>query len=262
MTNLIFIHGVNEQKTGYSRKFFELIIGNYKKILEKKGVSKKEIEDRALGLVQRELLWADVTTDLTSRYLNLEYGQKKRPLLCRLIAPKIDPLVIQMLYYLKDKGDKNSGMMSILGKVDAKFKEYHSGDTKDCIIIAHSLGSVIAFDYMFGFRKYRLDPAVNVKAFITIGSPIPLFTSAMGYADSEVKLPVNIKRWMNILDRDDGVARYCQPFFKNIDIREIEVSTSKNILKTHGAYWRHKQTAKKIAEIIIGVEGYGAASNF
>ena len=250
MTNLIFIHGVNQQVTGYSRGFYNLILKNYKSILKRRGCERKEIDEKASQLVQKELLWADVTTDLTNRYLTFEFGPKKKSFLCNLIAPGIDPVVIQILYYVKDKGDKNSGVMNILGRVDNKFKEYQKDGMKDCIIIAHSLGSVIAFDYVFGFRKYKLDPSVNVKAFITMGSPIPIFTTSMGHIESDLKLPANVSQWVNILDKDDAIARYCAPFFKNIDIREIEVNTGINPIKSHGFYWQSKPTAKKIAEII------------
>ncbi|MCM8796511.1 MAG: hypothetical protein NC923_01305 [Candidatus Omnitrophica bacterium] len=196
--------------------------------------------------MQKELLWADVTTDLTNRCLTFEFGPKKKPFWCNLIAPGIDPVVIQILYYVKDKGDKYSGAMNILERVDNKFKEYHKEGMKGCIIVAHSLGSVIAFDYIFGFRKYRLDASVTVKAFISLGSPIPIFTSSMGHVDSDLRLPPNIKRWVNILDKDDAIARYCKPFFKHIDIEEIEVNTGMNQIKCHGSYWQSKPTAKRI----------------
>lgn len=254
MINLIFIHGVNEQITGYSREFYNLILKNYKYILLKSGYKKEDTEEKALQLIHRELLWADTTTELTTRYLNFEFGPKKRSFLCNLIVPKVDPLIIQILFYVKDKGDRDTGAMDILERVDNKFKEYQKEGLKNCIIIAHSLGSVIAFDYIFGFRKYKLDPSVTVRAFVSLGSPIPIFTSSMGHVDSDLKLPNNIDQWINILDKDDAVARYCKPFFKNIDIREIEVSTGMHPIKCHGFYWQSKPTAKKIAEIISEIE--------
>ena len=64
---------------------------------------------------------------------------------------KIDPLALQIMYYIKDKGDKASGEMGILEKGDKVFKSI-AHEAKDTIIAAHSLGSVIAFDYLFGFR--------------------------------------------------------------------------------------------------------------
>lgn len=248
--DLIFIHGVNQQTTGYSREFFNLILSNYKGILKKKGYGQEEIEKKSSDLVQKELLWADVTTDLTNRYLTFEFGPKNRSFICKFITPAIDPIVIQILYYVKDKGNKDSGAMGILSRVGAKFKAYQDAGMKECIVVAHSLGSVIAFDYLFGFRKYMLDAGITIKAFITLGSPIPIFTASMGYIESGLKLPTNVKRWVNILDKDDAIARYCRPFFKNIDIDEIEVNTGLNPIKSHGYYWQSRPTAKHIAKVI------------
>jgi len=253
MTNLIFIHGINEQTSGYSRGLYNMILKYYKAALLKKGLKEKEARERAMALIPRELLWADVTTDITTRYLTLQYGPKNKSLLCRMLTPKIDPLVMQILFYVKDKGDKKTGEMGILERVDRKFMEYQKEGLKDCVIVAHSLGSVIAFDYIFGFRKYKLPRSVVVKSFISFGSPIPIFISSMGHVDSDLKLPENVHQWVNILDKDDAVARFCAPFFKNIDIREIEVNTGMNPIKSHCYYWQSVPTARKIAEIISDI---------
>ena len=119
MINLIFIHGINYQTNGYSNWLFQNILEAYGKILRQKGVAENEIEQKKAQFVQKEILWADVTTDLTNRYLNLEYelyGKKKG--LWNWASKKIDPLVLQIMYYIKDKGDKASGAMGILEKID------------------------------------------------------------------------------------------------------------------------------------------------
>ena len=95
-----------------------------------------------------------------------------------------------------------------------------------------------------------LDAKGSVKTFVTMGSPIPIFTASMGYIESELKLPANVKQWVNILDKDDAIARYCRPYFKNIDIREIEVNTGSNPIKSHGYYWYSKPTARIVAKMI------------
>ena len=134
--------------------------------------------------------------------------------------------------------------------------DFVPGQNKNAVIIAHSLGSVIAFDYVFCFRdKCRLDKDITIKSFITLGSPIPLFTSAMGHPDSDLQLPPNVKKWVNILSPKDGIARYARPFFKNIPIEEHEVFTGFFPLQAHAGYWKNKQTASLIAdEVLIALE--------
>ncbi|MBU4305654.1 MAG: hypothetical protein KJ893_08590 [Candidatus Omnitrophica bacterium] len=250
MTNIIFIHGINYQTTGYSNWLFQNIISQYGKILKHKGITEDEIEQKKAQFVQKEILWADVTTDLTNRYLNLEYelyGKKKG--FWNWASKKIDPLALQIMYYIKDKGDKASGEMGILEKIDKSFKAI-TQERKDTIVVAHSLGSVIAFDYLFGFRKHSLSQDTNVLSFITLGSPIPIFTSAMGHVESDLTLPANVKTWYNLYDNEDGIARRCKPFFFKIDVRDESVSTGFFPISAHVKYWRSKQTACKIAKIL------------
>jgi pimeloyl-ACP methyl ester carboxylesterase len=154
------------------------------------------------------------------------------------------------MYYIKDKGDKASGVMGILAEIDRKIR-FITQDIKECLIIAHSLGSVIAFDYLFGFRKYRFPEDVLVQAYISMGSPIPIFTSSMGHVDSELSLPANIKHWYNIYEQEDAIARRCAPFFKNIPVKDLQVNTGLLPLSAHARYWKNKQTAEAIAKILI-----------
>ena len=139
--------------------------------------------------------------------------------------------------------------MGILDKVDKAFKSI-TQETKDTIIVAHSLGSVIAFDYLFGFRKHSLPQDINVLSFITLGSPIPIFISAMGHVESDLTLPANIKSWYNIFDNEDGIARRCKPFFSKIDVKDTSVRTGFFPISAHVKYWQNKQTASKIAKIL------------
>ena len=250
MINIIFIHGINYQTTGYSNWLFQNILSLYGEILNRKGIAKNEIEQKKAQFLQKEILWADVTTDLTNRYLNLEYelyGKKKG--LWNWASKKIDPLALQIMYYIKDKGDKASGEMGILEKIDKSFKAI-TQETKETIIVAHSLGSVIAFDYLFGFRKYSLSQDTKVLSFITLGSPIPLFISAMGHVESDLTLPKNVKSWYNLYDNEDGIARRCKPFFSKIDVQDTSVQTGFFPISAHVKYWQNKQTAFKIAKIL------------
>lgn len=252
MTNLIFIHGVNYQVTGFSNVLYQNILKLYIKGLIKNNISTTEAQDKAQGLIQKEILWADVTTDLTNQYLTWQFSISKRHSFWNFIPKKIDPLVIQILNYVKDKGDKETGLMNILKAVNDAIESACSNNLDNVIIIAHSLGSVIAYDYVFGFRKYKLNPNINVEALITLGSPIPIFTSAMGHVENLITLPLNVKRWINILDPDDGVARYCKRYFTKINnLEDIEINTGWNPLNSHLNYWNSIRVARFIADKLI-----------
>jgi hypothetical protein len=255
---IVFIHGIDNQSTNYSSSLYKKILNKCSQILAAKGFDKNMIKNTLSKTVQHEILWANITTDLTNRYMQLQYAEKSH-FFWGFTKKPIDPLVIQIMQYIKDKGDKKNGHMSVLRKIHNDFKniietqDIGIDDTSktNLIIVAHSLGSVIAFDYVMGFRKdyclNNLDKEISLDCFITMGSPIPLFTTAMGHPDSDMLLPYYIKKWTNILSPRDAVARYIQPFFRNIKIHENEVSTGFFPLKAHTGYWKDDLTAEIIA---------------
>jgi hypothetical protein len=245
---LIFVHGVAAQNTNYSAGLYDKILTQLRPHLPTDAV------------VDHEILWANFTTDLTNRYLQLAYPTT--PWFWGKVTRPLDPLMIQIMEYIKDKGDKGTGLENILAGVDGEFKRIfgytdigqdpapHEGH--NAIIVAHSLGSVIAFDYVMGFRKtHALSHRVRLHSFITMGSPIPIFTSAMGHPDSDLHLPPNVGRWVNIRSPRDGIARPIPPFFRNIPIEEHLVSTKFTPLAAHAAYWKDPATAKIIAAEVL-----------
>lgn len=268
LTNLkiIFIHGVDDQPTNYSSKLFKKIISACKTILTAQGFDETAIHNILTKSVQHEVMWAQITTDLTNRYLQLEY-EKHPHLFWDILKKPIDPLAIQIMQYIKDKGNRVGGQMNILREIHNDMKNIFSWEDlgedsslkNNSIIVAHSLGSVIAFDYIMGFRKEyslsNLKKHITLNSFITMGSPIPIFTTAMGHPDSDLRLPDFVKKWINILSVRDGIARYIQPFFRNIPIQEYEVSTGFFPIQAHTGYWKDDLTAEIIALEVLEALG-------
>jgi hypothetical protein len=257
---LIFIHGISAQNTNYAQGLFDKVIRSCRRQLLASGRPKVEVEAILRSVVSHEILWANFTTDLTNRYDQLAYPTT--PLFWGKLTRPIDPLMIQIMEYIKDKGDRSSGVMNILAGVDQEVKRIfgyedigqdpapHEGH--NAIIIAHSLGSVIAFDYIFGFRKpHELNHSIKLRSFITMGSPLPIFTSAMGHPDSDLVLPHNVDRWVNIRSPRDGVARPMQAFFRDIPIEEHLVTTRFLPIPAHTAYWTDIVTADIIAAQVL-----------
>ncbi|RKY36633.1 MAG: hypothetical protein DRP78_03180, partial [Candidatus Omnitrophota bacterium] len=70
MISFVFIHGVSQQTTGYSNLLFQNILLSYRNLLKRqKNFSKDQIQAQTAQFIQKEILWADITTDLTNRYL-------------------------------------------------------------------------------------------------------------------------------------------------------------------------------------------------
>lgn len=81
------------------------------------------------------------------------------------------------------------------------------GIAPDCrVLVGHSLGSVIAFEYL------RRHPEHYVDLFLTVGSPLGLRMVRSGMPDAswgastDSGVPANVARWVNIRDPRDPVT--------------------------------------------------------
>ncbi len=79
------------------------------------------------------------------------------------------------------------------------------------MVIAHSMGSIIAYDVLRDIG--RENPAFQVAHFVTIGSPLGLGTvkaniyKERAYSSVRLRTPTIVtQRWVNYADRDDLVA--------------------------------------------------------
>ena len=118
-----------------------------------------------------------------------------------------------------------------------------TADTR--VVVAHSLGSVVAYEYLAAHPDKRVD------LLVTLGSPLGLRTivydrlSARGF-------PSSVDRWVNVVDRDDLVA--CEwdldPVFGEGERRVTNVATLDNGARPHDArfYLSKAQTGGPVLE--------------
>ncbi len=99
----------------------------------------------------------------------------------------------QVRRYLLDPAIKTEADARVAGKV-----------TPDCrVIVAHSLGSVVAFDYL------RQHPDRHLGLLVTLGSPLGLNVIRRLMPDAKYgsdHLPPNLTAWVNVRDPRDPVA--------------------------------------------------------
>jgi len=72
---------------------------------------------------------------------------------------------------------------------------------KPCVVIGHSLGSVVAYNILRTDRR-----ALNVRAYITVGSPLAI--RAIRDQLRPIGFPASVKSWYNAFDPKDVVALY------------------------------------------------------
>jgi len=144
--------------------------------------------------------------------------------------------------------------MKILERLHAKVQEARYEGFRNFVLWAHSLGSVAAFDYVFRFRKkFKLPPDLNLEALITFGAPIPFFSAAMGYPYSDIRLPENVKRWINFWDKDDAIACRCAPHFPKGVVQDVPVNVASFARpdRAHTGYWNKPSVIHKMVDVLL-----------
>ncbi len=123
--------------------------------------------------------------------------------------PVISLVVPDMAAYWDSETDFGSNLRSRL--TDPLFKALD--ENKDVLLIAHSLGSLIAYDVLWKLSHYGEHVKIRAKKlslFVTIGSPLGDETSKRhlkgASATRAKRYPHNIKRWINIAAEDDYIA--------------------------------------------------------
>jgi hypothetical protein len=146
-------------------------------------------------------------------------------------------------------------------------------------ILAHSLGSIIAFDYLYKlFEKdtflYPGDQPEsdegklnrykdNFRNLFTFGSPIGLFMLRQGklwlngQPFTKITNPIGQEhRWLNFYDHQDAAAYPLEGLFgqnslnASASLEDIVVQTGSLVVNSHTNYWKNKQMAQRIASVL------------
>lgn len=77
---------------------------------------------------------------------------------------------------------------------------------KRIMLLAHSMGSIIAYDVLRDIGRER--PGLGVDHLVTLGSPLgmPYVVGRIRQENPEVRTPSVVRRWTNLADRKDPVA--------------------------------------------------------
>ena len=121
-------------------------------------------------------------------------------------------------------------------------------------LVAHSLGSVIASDYVWDLTKaHRAHPQQGVhdrwrfENFFTVGSPMALFALQYGGAAAFNK-PIALEhprgRWVNLYDRDDPLGMPLRPLneaYRRVVLADAEVHAGAYLF-AHTRYFTNRET--------------------
>lgn len=264
MVKFIFIHGIADQTTNYSKGLFERIRAQYLK------QSYSSEDYFAENVSYDEIMYAEVNTSMVDKYSELSYQQPK--LFWGMLTRSIDPLALEVIRYL---GDKNQTIQKFVWK---QLDDILKGKAAEQIfIVAHSLGSVIAMDYLNNRYHDKGNKEDYIISLITMGSVIPVFSSALtsssqdgnkevGICDIEYFLSNKmVKYWINIISLRDGIGRVTKPFYDSfkvsnvsgslpVSFKERTVSTGFLPIRAHTRYWKSNQVANIISSEVWQIE--------
>lgn len=123
-------------------------------------------------------------------------------------------------------------------------------------IVAHSLGTVIASDYVYDHARTRggegFDARLRLDNLFTVGSPIALFSLRYGGPEeftSPIRMESGAGRWVNIYDLDDPVGmplKTLNSAYAGVVAADVHVDAGWYGL-SHTAYFNKKGTLKLIA---------------
>ncbi len=195
----------------------------------------------------------DATLKKFNKLINIIAKTKVGAVLAKTVLDLVGDVVINL-------ADGSTAAKIRTGLRERILQTYDSGNP--CYVVAHSLGSIYAFDVINELMKdndlFLRDSRKTwpVQGFITIGSPIGLgmFRTKGRRAVSQLGTGDKWFRWSNYWDRTDPVVSG-NIFGKQLNgfdiaekyqtdnlnqgwvIRDIDVDTGKGWLMAHVAYW-------------------------
>ncbi len=174
-----------------------------------------------------------------------------------------------VLVYLTDAGGKQIRQRLIDAIMDVRaslMHQYPHRQQRYISIVAHSLGSVIAYDVcaLLGTVLRSEIEGVGLSHFFTLGSPLALFSllrfggEAQRYAHRGVYLdrPDQSGRWINFYDQQDPLAFLLHDVYpplpdtlgRSYTIEDIRVQTG--TFNAHTRYFENRRVASIIARYL------------
>jgi len=120
------------------------------------------------------------------------------------LSAQVDLLLGVPFDDLRDYYGKSDVRDRIRAKLATALQQHE--DKRICLI-AHSMGSIIAYDVLRAGEQHQ--PAI--EHFVTIGSPLglPIVTQHIREEFVKTTVPHQVKRWLNLADPGDKVALDC-----------------------------------------------------
>ncbi len=149
------------------------------------------------------------------------------------------------VFYLSESSKK------VISQLESAILEIAKKDKSAKVsIVAHSLGSVIAFDALSDkkFQRKMKKKRLSIENLFTVGSPLALFLLRSETSATE-HLPITGK-WINIYDKRDIIASPLSPFFGQCRDVQIKLQGS-SPLTAHLNYFSDALVLNEILRLLV-----------
>lgn len=241
-TAIIVIHGIGDQKPGFSKNFSRKLA--------------KHLPDYNINFFEFE--WQNLV-----KYRERALLKNLKGLKWRLTRRFAISYIGDVLAYCRD----SHFYRAVHAKFDNTLQDAIDwvGEDGDIYIVAHSLGSVIAYNFIYNFQNqeskgnliFKAQACLNldaIKGFISLGSPLYLYSLQSPEDDVSIKLPY----WLNIYSPFDVIGYPVKCINTNFASSSIQdkklilggILTFWNPL-CHIKYFDSNKVSKIIKEVII-----------
>ncbi|MFC1632252.1 hypothetical protein ACFL1I_06460 [Candidatus Omnitrophota bacterium] len=263
--NVAIVHGIGNAGSGYSQALVEGLKEEFNRQLKAILATGEEYFNE---IKFQEIVWGDILSErqreLKAILQNVQSSVKSKRCfnLFKILFRKFYHW-LRTAFAAESIGDvigyKNPEAYKqihkkILDGIDSLNKE----KAKDNItFIAHSLGTVIASDFIYDRQKKIGDfhSKFRLSNFFTLGSPLALF--ALRYDQRLFGQPIKMEdqygRWVNIFDKDDPIAYSLKPLdaaYQVAVLKDQQVDTGCFGI-SHLRYWQnhkvHQLIGRKLA---------------
>jgi hypothetical protein len=197
-------------------------------------------EEEAFGRISRGWQRAREGVSRVRTAVPAATGRVTGPALRPRLNDEFATFIGDVLVYLERSGAEGA-RSAILGAVASEIERAvrDRSERNQVVVIAHSMGGNIVYDL---FSHYRTD--LGCDALVTVGSQVGLFQELDLFAakhpeiqspNETVPRPPQVKRWLNVYDRNDLLGFATARIFDGVE--DYEYSTGKGLLKAHSTYF-------------------------
>ena len=247
---IIYIHGIHVRKPGYSTRIHQRVLDYLERRKNPEGFRP------CVDVSFREVYWADIFEPLSDK---LRKGMHPAGLTWPLFRNEALMIIAQTLGYEDDRGI--GAHERIQDRIQAKLRElqFEAGADSPVIFVAHSLGSIIASDFIWDHQHYKRG-FPRLRGLVTMGSPLAMWGMRWEDFGEPITMQSQGRPWINLVADSDVIGwplrnlndRYAQEVTEDV-VLPVTWNWKTWSPTSHVSYWTSSTVARTIGDMAVSV---------